>query len=164
LIASEPKVCAGLEAQHAQVGALQRRHVAAARRRRVDVAALGAGEDEVRRLRLALAPGELRQGLVDLLDHRNRARAAALRARQLALAAGLDRAERLLVEGGRAPAQREQLAAAQAGERGGDVERPVLLRARGVGELDDLFGREEAPAPVVVDGLELLDSGGWLVD
>jgi hypothetical protein len=32
LIASEPKVCAGLEAQHAQVGALQRRYVAAARR------------------------------------------------------------------------------------------------------------------------------------
>jgi hypothetical protein len=74
--------------------------------------------DEVRRLPLALAPGELRQGLVDLLDHRNRARAAGLRPRQLALAAGLDHAERLLVEGGRAPAQREQLAAAaQAGER-----------------------------------------------
>jgi hypothetical protein len=73
--------------------------------------------------------------------------------------------ERLLVEGGRAPAQREQLAAAaQAGERDGDVERPVLLRVRRVGELDDLFGREEVTAPVVVDGLELLDSGGWLVD
>ncbi|HEV2873654.1 MAG TPA: hypothetical protein VGW14_00780 [Thermoleophilaceae bacterium] len=35
--------------------------------------------------------------------------------------------ERLLVEGGRTPTQREQLAAAaQAGERDGDVERPVL--------------------------------------
>jgi len=114
---------------------------------------------------MALAPGELRQGLVDLLDHRNRARAAGLRPRQLALAAGLDHAERLLVEVDRAPAQREQLAAAaRAGERGGDVERPVLLRARRVGELDDLFLREEVKAPVVVDGLELLDSGGWLVD
>ena len=48
--------------------------------------------------------------------------AAGLRPRQLALAAGLDHAERLLVEVDRAPAQREQLAAAQAGERGGDVE------------------------------------------
>jgi hypothetical protein len=88
-----------------------------------------------------------------VIDHRNGARTSGRRARQLALNAGLDHAERLLVEVDRAPAQRQQLAAAQAGERGGDVER-----------LDDLFGREAVKAPVVVDGLELLDSGGWLVD
>jgi hypothetical protein len=133
-----------VEARHAQLGALQRRQLTAAQRRQVHVAA---------------------QGLVDLLDHQNRTRAAGLRPRQLALAAGLDHAQRLLIEGGRAPAQAEQLAAAaQAGERDGDVERPVLLRARRVGELDDLFGREAVKAPVVVDGLELFDSGGWLVD
>lgn len=64
--------------------------------------------------------------MIDLYDHRNRASTSGLRARQLALAAGLDYAERLLVEVDRAPAQREQLAAAaQAGERGGGVEGPV---------------------------------------
>jgi hypothetical protein len=45
--------------------------------------------------------------------------AAGLQPRQLALAVGLDHAECLLVEVDRAPAQREQLAAAQAGERVG---------------------------------------------
>ena len=98
-----------VEAQRAQSGALQRGYVAAgAAPTSPRSAALRAGEDKIRRLRMALAP------------------AAGLRPRQLALAAGLDHAERLLVEVDRAPAPREQLAAAaQAGERGGDVERPV---------------------------------------
>jgi hypothetical protein len=99
-----------VETQHAQSGELQRRYVAAARRRRIHVAALRAGEAKIRRLRMALAP------------------AAGLRPRQLALAAGLDHAERLLVEVDRAPAPRQQLAAAaQAGERGGGCRAPGRL-------------------------------------
>jgi len=123
-MASKPKVCAGLEAQHAQNGALQRRYVA--QRRRVHVAALRAGEDEVRRLRMALAPRQASSGPCRPARPSEPCTHVRTSATQLALAAGLDHAERLLVEVDRAPAQREQLAAAaQAGERGGDVERPV---------------------------------------
>jgi hypothetical protein len=46
----------------------------------------------------------------------------------------------------------------------------VILSARSCFEfaalasLINLFGREEVKAPVVLDGLELLGSGGWVVD
>jgi hypothetical protein len=61
-----------------------------------------------------------------------------------------------------APAQCHELAAAQAGEGGGQEQRRVLLGRRGARERVDLLGRVEVKARRVVDDADAVDVGDWV--
>ena len=125
------RVAQVVEAQPSQAGAVERGHVAAAQRRAVDVAAELADERPGRRRRSTSSRSASRaSAAATSRRQRHGAHLAALRRRQPAAGeAGADADERA-GEVDVAPAQRDELAAAQARERRGEEDRRVLLRRR----------------------------------
>ena len=100
--------------------------------RRVHERAGYAREDEVVVGRPALALTEPGERGNDVWGYRHRAPFAALGAREVALAEACRNADRRVGEVDVAPAQRDELAAAQAGECRGEEDRCVLIVGRGV--------------------------------
>jgi hypothetical protein len=145
-----------MEAQRPQSRRLDGRVVAPAERRAVDVAAELADEDKVVVLSRGPALPELGQGRRDPGRHRHRSDLAALRRGQGAVGVTRANAERLAGEVDIAPVECEQFAAAKAGKRRGQVDRPVLLAGCSADERKDLLGRVHLDVAAPPDR-ELLD-------
>ena len=134
-------------------GALQRGLVAAGEGRAVEVAARDAREDEVVVGRPVLAVGEPGEGGRDVGCHRDRADVAALRRREAAAGEGPADAHARGGEVDVSPAESDELAAAEAGERGREEDRRVLLGLGRPDEGPDLLGGED------LDGGRLAEAG-----
>ncbi len=117
--------------------------VAAPQGRRVEVAAELTGEDHVVVARPGLTLSEPGEGSGDVGGHRHGAAAARLGRAQDAVGDARAHADVRAGEVDVAPAQGDELAAAQAGERGGEEDRGVLLAVGGADEGHDLFGCED---------------------
>ena len=128
------RVAQVVEAQRAQTGARQGRLVAAAQRRRVEVVATLAGEDDVVIANPVLPATEMRQPRGDVGREGHRADLAGLGRGPVAVVEAGAHADGAAGEVDVAPAQCEQLAHAQARERGGQIQTwrraPCRLLAR----------------------------------
>jgi hypothetical protein len=133
LIASEPNVWRRSWKRSGASPALHRRHEPAPQRRRIGVVAILAGEHEIVRPRELPAAREPADHVRDILHHRDRPRTARLWATDLIARVALVHPDRLVLEVDVAPAERDQLAAAQPGERRRDEDRRVLLTGGGIG-------------------------------
>ena len=96
-----------------------------------------------------VALAEAREGLGDDGRERDRPDLAGLRRRQRALGVARGHADVSAREVDVAPAQCDELAAAQAGEGGGEVDRGVLLGRGGADERHDVLGREDVDVGAV---------------
>src|SRR5829696_1444717 len=130
------------------------------KRRTVEMAANRAREDEIvgtgEVLPLTEASEHHRYGG----NHRNDADSVAFRGDDLLVGVVAVHAERLPLEINVTPAERNELAAAQTREGGGQVERAVLLRRCGSYERPDLFSRVEVVGRRVVVHAQTLDVRG----
>ena len=100
-------------------------------------------EDEVVLVGEVLALAEPRERLGDLGRHRDRADLAGLRRGQVAVGVAGSDADGRAGEVDVSPAQRDELALAEAGERGGEEDRGVLLGLGGADERHDLLRGED---------------------
>ena len=112
------------------------------RSRSVEVPAELTGEDHVVLGGPPVAPSQTGERLGDIGREWDRAKLAALRRRNLAQGIARASADRRAGEVDVAPPQRQQLAPAQSGERGGQVDRAVLLTSRRTHERPHLFRSE----------------------
>ena len=131
-----------VEAQRAQAGTTDRREVAPAQGAAVLERAGRTDEDQVVVSRPPPAPPESGKRGRDVRRHRHGPHLARLRGGELALGVAGAHADHLAGEVDVAPAQSEQLAAAQAGERSGEEDRGVLLGRGRADQRHHLLGRE----------------------
>lgn len=121
----------------------------------VEVAAEGGGEDGVLVAGLQLAAGEARELVGDLVDHGDDADLAGLRGDDLAVGEVAAHADGLAGEVDVAPAQREQLAAPQTGQSGGEDDGGVLVVGGATDDGVDLLTRTHVVVAGVADGVAL---------
>jgi hypothetical protein len=132
-----------VEAQPAERRSLERGAVALRQRGAVEVAARDPDEDQVVVAGEELSLAEPGERLPDLRRHRNRADLAGLRRREVAVRVAGSDANGGAGEVDVSPAERDELALAEAGECCGEEDRCVLLGVRRSDESHDLLGRED---------------------
>jgi hypothetical protein len=132
-------------------------------RRRVEVPGHLAGEDRVGGRRGVAALPEARKRVCHFGNQRNRPRPAALGRRHSAVRERALDADRALDEVDVAPAQGDELAAAQPRKAGGEEQRSVLLGGGRAGERVDLLWRVEVKARRVVADADAVDVGDGVV-
>src|SRR5439155_16665271 len=132
-----------MEPKPPQTRPLQRRLVASDKSTRIEVLAVRARQDEVLVGGPGVALAELGERLSDLRRHGDRAHLPGFRRRLLSGGDGRADADRVRREVDVAPAQGDQLAATQPGERRGEEQRCVLFARRRAHQRHDLLGRED---------------------